>query len=109
MVTISTHAPARSRVSLRDLIEARDASLDVSGGLSVAARLRVLWRGMARGGRRTAAFVMSLLALLAAGLHRHGLVLAGLALFIGAAAQFSPTAALITGGVSAFFLELRRR
>jgi hypothetical protein len=108
MVTITTHAPARSRVSLRELIEARDASLSV-GGVSVAARLKRAWRGVLRGGRSALGYCVLLLTALTAGLMRHGLVLAGLGLFVGAAAQFSLTAALITGGVAAFFLEARRR
>lgn len=95
-------------VSLSELLGARDESLAVRpvapGWLSLAwRRVRGLrWRA---GVTRVALAVVALVALL----HRHGLVLAGLASFVIAAATIAPVAAWIVAGVSLLFLEVRRK
>lgn len=99
-------------VTLGDLLNARDESLAVTpvrpSWLSVAWR-RV--RASARGVRwsAVAARVAMAVITLAALLHRHGLILAGLASFVVAASQVSTLAAWITAGVSLLFLEVRRK
>lgn len=107
MVTIGVER-ARPRTSLRSLIDARDASLRVRGSRisAVLARARRFCAG------RVGAVGRALLVVIAfvfGQIHRHGLVLAGLASFVLAAALYSPIAALCVAGVSFLFLELRRR
>lgn len=99
-------------VTLNALLGARDESLAVQR--SRPAWLSAAWRWVRS--RSYAAVtarvvrIVSALALTLAGLfHRHGLVLAGLASFVIAAAMFAPVAAWIVAGVSLLFLEVRRR
>ncbi len=99
-------------VTLGELLSARDESLRVERAR--LAWLSVLRRRVARVDLRRvtarvgALFAVSLLTL--AGLaERHGLVLAGLAAFVVAAAMLSTVAAFIVAGVSLLFLEVRRR
>jgi len=98
----------RPRTSLRDLLEARDASLRVRGSRITAALVRARRLVAGRAGAAGRALLIAVL-FVASQVHRHGLVLAGLASFVLAAALYSPIAALVTAGVSLFFLELRRR
>ena len=98
----------RARVSLQTLLEARDASLRVRGSRITAALARARRSLAGRVGAVGRALLLVVL-FLAGQVHRHGLVLAGLASFVTAAALYSPIAALVTAGVSLFFLELRRR
>jgi hypothetical protein len=115
MVTIGLDASrtsTRARVTLAGLLADRDASLSVTRpGVFALAGLRakrMLGPARTASGAGVRAFV-ALLAVLAGLIGRHGLVLAGLTAFVVAAAQYSLVAALITGGIGAFFLELRRR
>jgi hypothetical protein len=107
MVTISTPQPAQ-RVSLRELMEGRNASLMVSRD-TVAAHLGRAIRIASRGARVTLRALLAFLAVLLTGAVRHGLVLAGLASFVTAASLYSPIAGLVTAGAGAFFLEARRK
>ena len=111
MASIGVPAPrtrTRARVTLAGLLAERDASLSVATGqLSrIAARMM---RSLGSARTTTVRGIASSLVFLAAFVSRHGLVLAGLTAFTVAAGQFSLVAALITGGASAFFLELRRK
>ena len=111
MASIGVPAPrtrTRASVTLAGLLAERDASLSVATGqlARIAARL-VRSLGSAR--NTAARGIASLVVFLAAFVSRHGLVLAGLTSFTIAAGQHSLVASLITGGASAFFLELRRK
>lgn len=108
MVTIGLEQRERPRASLRDLLEARDASLRVRGSRITAALARVRRRSTGMATIAGRALLVSVL-FLAGQVHRHGLVLAGLASFVLAAALYSPIAALCVAGVAFLFLELRRR
>lgn len=96
------------QVSLQDLLDTRDASIRVSGSHAAAAWVRVRRQLAGRFGAAGRA-LLTVVSVLLGQAYRHGLVLAGLTSFVVAAAQHSTIAALITTGVSLFFLELRRR
>lgn len=108
MVTIGLEQRERPRASLRDLLEARDASLRVRGSRITAALARARRIFAGRIGVVGRALLISVL-FLAGQVHRHGLVLAGLASFVLAAALYSTITALCVAGVAFLFLELRRR
>lgn len=105
MVTMGARAPSTPRVSLAALLERRDASIAIERPSAFSRGIAAI-RGKAVSARTT---LIALVLVLAGLTSRHGLVLAGLAAFTFAAAQHSTTAALITGGIGAFFLELRRK
>ncbi len=112
MVTISApQVPARPRVQLAALIAARDASLATS--ISLRTRLALAARHGGRGLRRVLAsawrLVSTLLTMIATGVARHGLVLAGLSAFTWAAWTYSSAAGAVVFGLAALFLEARRR
>lgn len=95
-------------VPLSVLLRERDESLMVT-----RTRPSALRRAMSRAraydwtpARR--ALLVSLLAV-AGALSRHGLVVAGLAAFVVAAATVSLTLAWVAGGAGLLFLEVRRR
>lgn len=104
MVTLGAHRP----LTLGERIAARDASIALKVGTLALAGLRAK-RALrtARGAAWRA--LVTLVSLLAVLTGRHGLVLAGLSAFVVAAWQHGMTAGLVTLGVAAFFLELRRR
>lgn len=100
-------------VTLGELLSARDDSLRVSARTHpawiTALRHRLARVDLRRVTARVGAMVAAALLALAGLLHRHGLVLAGLASFVVAAALLSAVAALVVAGVSLLFLEVRRR
>jgi preprotein translocase subunit SecF len=106
-----------SVVTLGELLAVRDESLRserIRSAWLVTLRRRITRSlVMARSQRaslaRVGAMVASVLLALAGFLARHGLVLAGLASFVVAAALASTMAALVVAGVSLLFLEVRRR
>jgi len=113
MASIGVPAPRASsrvsaRVTLAGLLAERDASLSVATGQLSRIAARVV-RSLGSARNTTVRGIASLVVFLAAFVSRHGLVLAGLTAFVVAAGQYSLVAALITGGASAFFLELRRK
>lgn len=108
MVSIGVEQRARPRASLRDLLDARDASLRVRGSRITAALARARRAVKGTAGLAGRALLISVL-FLAGQVHRHGLVLAALVSFVLAAALYSMIAALVVAGVAFLFLELRRR
>lgn len=108
MVTMGAEQRMRPRVALRDLIDARDASIRVRGSRITAtfARARRFVAGRAGAVGRV---LLAVIAVVLGQVHRHGLVLAGLTSFVAAAALYSAIAALCVAGVGFLFLELRRR
>lgn len=105
MVSIGANPPRAARAartSLRALIGQRDAGLAVKRLGPATLAIRRMRAASSRG-------LALLFAVLAEMAMRHGLVMSGLVAFVLAAAQHSTTAALIVGGLGAFFLELRRK
>lgn len=99
-------------VTLNALLSARDESLAVKRARP--AWLSGAWRWVrsrpyAAVTARVIRLVATVCLTLAGLLHRHGVVLAGLASFVIAAAMLAPVAAWIVAGVSLLFLEVRRR
>jgi len=98
-------------VTLGALLSERDASIALKplrASARVARAVRAFALSTRARGARVLALMLSALAIVVRALTRHGLVLAGLSLFVLAAWQHSVMAALIVGGLSAFFLEARR-
>jgi hypothetical protein len=93
-----------SVVTLSALLDARNESLAVQ-------RVRPAWISQALLWVRSLRWGWALVSLLAvAGFaSKHGLVLAGCAAFVVAAAIVTPVAGWALAGVSLLFLELRRR
>lgn len=95
-------------VSLSALLDARNESLAVKRSRpawhvrALKALRRVDWAPV------TARVALVLLTLAGFG-SRHGLVLAGCAAFVTAAAMLTPVAGWAVAGVALFFLEARRR
>ena len=107
MVTIGAGAPPRPRVTLAGLLAERDASIAIKPRALALAGLRAK-RALRSAGNASARTALFVLALLAALVQRHGLVLGGLAAFTYAAWDYGQTAGLVALGLSLFFLELRR-
>jgi len=93
-----------SVVTLSALLDARDESLAVR-------RVRPAWISRSLRLVRALRWSWTLVSLLAVAgfLARHGLVLAGCAAFVIAAAIVTPVAGWVVAGVSLLFLEARRR
>lgn len=99
-------------VTLSQLLSARDESLRVERARLAwlsALRRRVARVDLRPVTARVGAFLAAMLLALAGLAERHGLVLAGLASFVIAAAMLSTVAAFAVAGVSLLFLEVRRR
>jgi hypothetical protein len=99
-------------VTLAALLEARDESLTLKRSAPAWLSRARAWARQVRWtavSARVAACVAACMLTLAGFTSKHGLVLAGLASFVIAAALFAPVAAWIVGGVSLLFLEVRRR
>jgi hypothetical protein len=95
-------------VTLGALLDARDESLALKR--SRPAWLSHAWARLRRVQYTAVTAQMVALVLTLAGLvHRHALVLAGLAAFVVAAASLSSVAGWVMAGVSLLFLEVRRR
>lgn len=97
-------------VTLNALLNARDESLSVR-----RVRTRPMWLSRAWTHLRQANYAAATARVIAVALtlagfaSKHGLVLAGLASFVIAAAIVAPIAAWLVAGVSLLFLEVRRR
>lgn len=104
-----------ARVTLAELLAERDASIAhrpnpfALAGLRAKRTAWIAARKSASGVRTGMRALVLVTLFLAAFTSRHGLVLAGLAAFVTAAALYSPIAGLVTAGAGLFFLELRRR
>jgi uncharacterized membrane protein YkgB len=99
-------------VTLGALLDARDESLTLKR--SRPAWLSHAWTRLRRVQytavtARAVAQLVALVLILAGLVHRHALVLGGLAAFVVAAASLSSVAGWVMAGVSLLFLEVRRR
>lgn len=95
-------------VPLSVLLRERDESLMVTRARGSALRRVMSWIRALDWTPARKALLVGLLSV-AGVLSRHGLVVAGLAAFVVAAATLSVTLAWVAGGAGLLFLEVRRR